>query len=129
MGVTPESLGETGIQRLLNGHESAVLDIRISFEGIDFETPACIRLVESAGGKTGPERGMLQAVSRTGPAVHGYGAFSRSERESFQGATMPVVSLSWNLPEECVNRVCSRSIPKPTACTMFRSVKSPYRRK
>ena len=51
MGVTPESLGETGMQRLLNGHESAVLDIRISFEGIDFETPACIRLVESAGGK------------------------------------------------------------------------------
>ncbi|MCS2824566.1 DUF4099 domain-containing protein [Bacteroides ovatus] len=84
MGVTPESLGETGIQRLLNGHESAVLDIRISFEGIDFETPACIRLVESAGGKPVPERGMLQAVSRTGPAVHGYGAFSRSERESFQ---------------------------------------------
>ena len=39
------------MQRLLNGYESAVLDIRISFEGIDFETPACIRLVESAGGK------------------------------------------------------------------------------
>lgn len=51
MGVTPESLGETGMQRLLNDHESAILDIRISFEGIDFETPACIRLVGSAGGK------------------------------------------------------------------------------
>lgn len=51
MGITPESLGEIGTARLLNGHESAVLDIRTSFEGISFETPACIRLVESPDGK------------------------------------------------------------------------------
>ena len=44
MGITPESLGEIGTARLLNGHESAVLDIKTSFEGISFETPACIRL-------------------------------------------------------------------------------------
>lgn len=51
MGITPESLGEIGTARLLNGHESAVLDIRTNFEGISFETPACIRLVESPDGK------------------------------------------------------------------------------
>lgn len=51
MGITPESLGEIGTARLLNGHESAVLNIKTSFEGIDLETPACIRLVESADGK------------------------------------------------------------------------------
>lgn len=51
MGITPESLGEIGTARLLNGHESAVLDIKTSFEGISLETPACIRLVESPDGK------------------------------------------------------------------------------
>lgn len=51
MGITPESLGEIGTARLLNGHESAVLDIRTDFEGISLETPACIRLVESPDGK------------------------------------------------------------------------------
>lgn len=51
MGITPESLGEIGTARLLNGHESAVLDIKTSFEGISLETPACIRLVESSDGK------------------------------------------------------------------------------
>ena len=51
MGITPESLGEIGMARLLNGHESAVLDIRTGFEGISLETPACIRLVESPDGK------------------------------------------------------------------------------
>lgn len=51
MGITPESLGEIGTARLLNGHESAVLDIKTCFEGIDLETPACIRLVESPGGR------------------------------------------------------------------------------
>ena len=51
MGIISESLGEIGTARLLNGHESAVLDIRTNFEGISFETPACIRLVESPDGK------------------------------------------------------------------------------
>ena len=51
MGITPESLGEIGTARLLNGHESAVLNIKTKFEGINFETPACIRLVESPDGK------------------------------------------------------------------------------
>lgn len=51
MGVTPESLGEPGVQRLLDGKESAVLDIKTSFEGIGFETPACIRLVGTPDGK------------------------------------------------------------------------------
>ena len=51
MGITPESLGEIGTARLLNGHESAVLNLKTNFEGIKFETPACIRLVESPDGK------------------------------------------------------------------------------
>lgn len=51
MSITPESLGETGTTRLLNGHESAVLNIKTNFEGIELETPACIRLVESSDGK------------------------------------------------------------------------------
>lgn len=51
MGITPESLGEIGTARLLNGHESAVLNLKTNFEGIKIETPACIRLVESPDGK------------------------------------------------------------------------------
>ena len=51
MGITSASLGEIGTARLLNGHESAVLNIKTKFEGINFETPACIRLVESPDGK------------------------------------------------------------------------------
>ena len=51
MGITSASLGEIGTARLLNGHESAVLNIKTNFEGIKFETPACIRLVESPDGK------------------------------------------------------------------------------
>lgn len=51
-GVTPESLSEAGTQRLLNGHESVVLDTRISLEGIDSEAPVYVRLVESTGDRS-----------------------------------------------------------------------------
>lgn len=50
MGVTPETLGELGVRRLLNGNESAVLTLKTVFEGIEFETPACIRLTENPDG-------------------------------------------------------------------------------
>lgn len=50
MGVTPETLGDLGVKRLLNGNESAVLTLKIVFEGIEFETPACIRLAENPDG-------------------------------------------------------------------------------
>ena len=50
MGVTPETLGEPGLRRLLNGNESAVLTLKTIIEGIEFETPACIRLAENPDG-------------------------------------------------------------------------------
>ena len=50
MGVTPETLGEPGLRRLLNGNESAVLTLKTVIEGIEFETPACIRLAENPDG-------------------------------------------------------------------------------
>ena len=50
MGVTPETLGEPGLKRLLNGNESAVLTLKTVIEGIEFETPACIRLAENPDG-------------------------------------------------------------------------------
>ena len=37
-------------RRLLNGNESAVLTLKTVFEGIEFETPACIRLTENPDG-------------------------------------------------------------------------------
>lgn len=50
MGVTPEALGDLGVKRLLNGNESAVLTLKTVFEGIEFETPACIRLTKNPDG-------------------------------------------------------------------------------
>lgn len=50
MGVTPDTLGDLGVKRLLNGNESAVLTLKTVFEGIEFETPACIRLAERPDG-------------------------------------------------------------------------------
>ena len=50
MGVTPDTLGEPGVRRLLNGSESSVLTLKTVFEGMEFETPACIRLTENPDG-------------------------------------------------------------------------------
>ena len=59
----PNRRAKRASQRLLNGQRAAVLNVRMPFEGIDFETPACVGSGGISRRQTGPEREMLQAVS------------------------------------------------------------------
>ena len=120
MGVTPETLGEPGLKRLLNGNESAVLTLKTVIEGIEFETPACIRLAENPDGTL---RNEIECCKRYPELDTPYFnvEFTPEVKQNLLEKAMRVAWWNSNWPEACVSRVWYRSIPRPTGSITYRS--------